>query len=54
MGCTRVQDKNYSNSHGLLEQFVVPSSVPEAEAEASSVAALQAVLSLRMTDQPEN
>lgn len=52
MGYTRVRGKNCPNSHGLLEQVVVPSPVPEAEA--SSVAAPQAVLSLRMTDQPEN
>lgn len=52
MGCTRVRGKNCPNNRDLLEQVVVPS--PVLEAEASSVAALQTVLSLRMADQPED
>jgi hypothetical protein len=35
------------------EQVVLPSPVPETETEVSSVVVLQAILSLRMTDQSE-
>lgn len=54
VGCIRVRGKICPNNHDLLEQ-VVSSPVPEyVEAEASSVAALHAALSLRSTDQTEH
>lgn len=52
MGCTRVRGRNFSNNHELAEKVAVLSPVPQ-EAEASSLAALQGVLSLRTTDRPE-